>query len=116
MNNDKRIKLIKNRKNKGTFKVRNIGVLYSRGKYVIIPDPDDILSNNILSACYKYAEKYSYDFIRFNTYLGRGKLFLKNFAKSHEDRPIYQPELSTYVFYGDKEIKMIDYYITNKFN
>ena len=115
MKNDKRIKLIKNRKNKGTFKVRNIGVLYSRGKYVIIPDPDDILSNNILSACYKYAEKYSYDFIRFNTYLGRGKILLKNFAKNHEDRPIYQPELSTYVFYGDKEIRMIDYYITNKF-
>ena len=40
---------------------------------------------------------------------------LKNFAKNHEDRPIYQPELSTYVFYGDKEIRMIDYYITNKF-
>jgi glycosyltransferase involved in cell wall biosynthesis len=115
MKKDKRIKLIKNRKNRGTFKVRNIGVLYSKGKYVIIPDPDDILSNNILNVCYNYAEKYKYDFIRFNTYLGRGKLCLNNFAKNHADRPIYQPELSTYVFYGNKEIEKIDFSITNKF-
>ncbi len=115
MKKDKRIKLIKNIKNRGTFKVRNIGVLYSKGKYVIIPDPDDILSNNILNVCYNYAEKYKYDFIRFNTYLGRGKLCLNNFAKNHEDRSIYQPELSTYIFYGNKEIEKIDFYITNKF-
>ena len=110
MNKDKRIKLIKNRKNRGTFKLRNIGALYSKGKYVIIPDPDDILSNNILSVCYNFAEKYSYDLIRFNTYIGKRHLFFENFAKNHEDRPIYQPELSTYIFYGNKEIKMIDYY------
>ena len=115
MNIDKRIKLIKNRKNRGTFKARNIGVLYSKGKYAIIPDPDDILSNNILNVCYHYSEKYRYDFIRFDTYLGSRKLNLDKFAKNHEDRPIYQPELSTYVFYGNKEIEMTDYYITNKF-
>ena len=74
MKKDKRIKLIKNRKNRGTFKARNIGALYSKGKYMIIPDPDDILSNNILNVCYNYAEKYKYDIIRFNIYLGRGKL------------------------------------------
>ena len=112
---DKRIKLINIRKNVGTFKSRNIGVLYSKGKYVIIPDPDDILFNNILNVCYNYAEKYRYDLIRFNTYLGREKLFLSTFAKIHEDRSIHQPELSNYIFYGNKEIEMIDYFITNKF-
>ena len=112
---DKRILLIKNNKNRGTFKARNIGVLYSKGKYVIIPDPDDIISNNILSTCYFYAEKYQYDFIRFNTYLGNGKVNCDNFAKNHEDRPIYQPELSTHIYYGNKELDIIDYYITNKF-
>ena len=39
---DGRIILIKNKKNKGTFQARNLGVIYSRGKYLIIPDPDDI--------------------------------------------------------------------------
>ena len=115
MKKDNRIKLIKNRKNRGTFKARNIGVFFSKGKYVIIPDPDDILSNNILNICYNYAEKYRYDFIRFDTYLGRGKLHLNHFAKNHENRPIYQPELSTYIFYGNNEIEIIDYFITNKF-
>ena len=50
---DQRIILIKNKKNKGTFINRNLGVLYSKGKYIIIPDPDDIITNNILKVCYK---------------------------------------------------------------
>jgi hypothetical protein len=115
MKKDKRILLIKNEKNIGTFKARNIGVLYSQGKYVIIPDPDDIISYNLISTCYYYAERYQYDFIRFNTYLGNGKLNFNSFSKNHEDRPIYQPELSTYIYYGNKELAIIDYYITNKF-
>ena len=115
MKRDKRIKLIKNRKNRGTFKARNIGVLYSKGKYIIIPDPDDILSNDILRICYKYAEKYRYDFIRFNIYLGNGKLLLENFAKNLKGITIYQPELSTYIYYGTEELNINDYFITNKF-
>jgi glycosyltransferase involved in cell wall biosynthesis len=115
MNKDKRILLIKNKKNRGTFKARNIGVLYSKGKYVIVPDPDDIISYNIISTCYYFAEKYQYDFIRFNTFLGNGKLHFNSFSKNHEDRPIYQPELSTYIYYGNKDLGVIDYFITNKF-
>ena len=45
---DKRIKLIKNKKNRGIFITRNIGLFSSKGKYIIIPDPDDILSQDIL--------------------------------------------------------------------
>ena len=28
--------------------------------------------------------------------------------------PIYQPELSTYIFYGSKELRITDLYIVNK--
>jgi glycosyltransferase involved in cell wall biosynthesis len=63
---DERIKIIKNKKNKGTFISRNIGVLFSRGKYIVLPDPDDILSKDILNICYKYAEKYNLHLIRRN--------------------------------------------------
>ena len=73
---DNRIKLIKNKKNKGTFISRNIGVLYSKGKYLIIPDPDDIISKNIINICYKYAEKNNYEIIRFNMYNAIGKITL----------------------------------------
>jgi hypothetical protein len=89
--------------------------LYSKGKYVVISDPDDILSNNILRICYNYAEKYRYDFIRFNIYLGNSKLCLEKLAKNIEGNVIYQPELSTYIYYGNEEININDYYITNKF-
>ena len=112
---DKRIILIKNKKNKGTFVARNLGVLISKAKYVIIPDPDDIISKDIIGICYKFGEKYQYDIIRFNIYYGNGKISYEKFVKSQKSRPIYQPELSTYIFYGNNELETIDYTITNKF-
>ena len=112
---DKRIILIKNKKNRGTFVARNLGVLISKAKYVIIPDPDDILSRDIIRICYKYGEKYKYDIIRFNSYKGKGKYSNNNFCKFHKNIAIYQPELSTYLYYGNFNLQIIDSYINNKF-
>jgi len=110
---DKRIKLIKNRKNKGTFVARNLGVLVSKAKYLIIPDPDDILSKSIIKICYKYGEKYHYDIIRFNSYRGNGKYTNNYFCKFQNNFAIYQPELSTYIYYGNFDLQIIDSYIIN---
>jgi glycosyltransferase involved in cell wall biosynthesis len=107
---DKRIILIKNKKNRGTFISRNLGVLYSNGKYIIIPDPDDILSKNILNICYKYAEKYNFEIIRFNRYRGNNEIVFNDI----ENKIVGQPELSTYIFYEYKELDRIDSWITNK--
>jgi glycosyltransferase involved in cell wall biosynthesis len=63
---DERIILIKLKRNKGTLIARNIGVLKSKGEFIIIPDGDDILSQNILKICYYVAKTYNYDLIRFN--------------------------------------------------
>ena len=112
---DKRIKLIKNKYNKGTFVSRNLAALYSKGKYIIIIDPDDIISKNILSMCYKYCEKYNYEMIRFNMYTATGKFTLDNIINQLNTFPIYQPDLSFYLFYGKKELEKIDYHIVNKF-
>ena len=65
---DERIILIKNKRNKGTFVTRNIGVLFSKGKYIILPDPDDCLAKNLLKAIYNIAEKYNYEVIKFNSF------------------------------------------------
>ena len=111
---DKRIVLIKNRKNKGTFISRNIGVLFSKGKYVNIPDPDDILSKDILNTCYKLAERFNYDIIRYNIVLENGKLINELFINSIKNGPIYQPELSNYIFYRNKTLRLNDFYTTNK--
>ena len=71
---DKRIVLIRNRKNRGTFIARNIGILHSKGKYINIPDPDDILSKDILKISYRMGKKFNYDIIRFNILMTRGNL------------------------------------------
>ena len=92
---------------------RNLGVLKSKAKYIIIPDPEDIISKDIIRICYKYGEKYHYDIIRFNMYFGNGKLLNNNFDQ--KTRPIYKPELSTYLYYGNDELELIDSNIANKF-
>ena len=111
---DKRIVLIKNKKNRGTFVSRNLGILLSKSKYVIIPDPDDIISKEIITICYNYGEKYNYDIIRFISYEGHGKIISEDFVKFRTNRPIYQPELSTYMYYGNRELEIIDFYINDK--
>ena len=111
---DKRIILIKNRKNKGTFVTRNIGILFSKGKYINIPDPDDIFFKDILNNCYMIAKKYNYDIIRFNIFL-KNKIWDLEIIDNIEKRPIYQPKLSTYIFYGCKKLRITDIIIVNKF-
>ena len=112
---DKRIILIKHKKNKGTLISRNEGALLSKGEYLIFSDPDDILSNNILTICYEMAKKYNFDIIRYNLYKGNGRIKLDYIIYKLISRPIYQPELSSYLFYGLGKLEQIDYYITNKF-
>ena len=75
---DKRIILIKNKKNRGTFMNRNLGVFFSKGKYLILPDPDDILSKDILFLCYKFAEKFNCEIIKYNMYVGNRKVLLNS--------------------------------------
>ena len=112
---DGRIILIKNKKNKGTFQSRNLGVIYSRGKYLIIPDPDDILSKDILNTCYNFAVKFNCEIIRFAIYRGNGIIAFDKYVNKYGNKLIYQPELSTNIFYGNNELEEIDINIYNKF-
>ena len=111
---DKRIILINNKKNKGTLISRIIGALNSRGEYLIFPDPDDILSNNIINFCYNFIKTHNYEMIRFNLFTGRNILF-KRRVKGLENKSIYQPELSTFLFYGKGRLLQIDFNVSNKF-
>ena len=108
---DKRIKIIKLKRNKGTLFARNIGVLYSQAKYIILPDPDDIISKDIISSCLHYAEKYNFEIVRYHSFKGNKKLIKFDNEMS---KPIYQPELQTYLFYAFKELKRLDFFINNK--
>ena len=112
---DERIILIKHKKNKGTLISRNVGILNSKGEYIIIPDVDDILAPNILQTCYDISKKNNYELIRFNIYIGNESIFFDNIVDGIEVRQIYQPELSTYLFYGKGDLQQIDFNLSNKF-
>ena len=113
--NDERIILIKHNKNKGTLISRNVGILNSKGEYIIIPDTDDILGPNILQTCYDISKQNNYEMIRFNIYKGNESIFFNNIVDEIEARQIYQPELSTYLFYAMGKLKQIDFNLSNKF-
>jgi len=112
---DERIKIIKHNKNKGTLISRNEGILISTGKYIIIPDIDDILSNDIFNQCLINIEKTNNDIILFNTYLGNKNIFKHYQIKEYANKIIYQPELSSFIFYGSHHLEIVDPVIRNKF-
>ena len=112
---DKRIILIKHKRNKGTLISRNEGILNSRGEYIIIPDSDDILSENILKMCYETSKKNNYEMIRFNIYKGKRNIFFNYIVNRLKAYTIYQPELSTYLFYALGFLEQIDFNLSNKF-
>ena len=111
---DERIIIIQHNENKGTLISRNDGILKAKGEYILIPDCDDILSNDILNKSYILANYYSYDIINFDLYIGNKQIFMNEIIKNIESKPIYQPELSTYIFYGKGHLEQIDVCLHNK--
>ena len=107
--NDSRIVLITLKRNKGTLFARNIGVLKSKGEFLIIPDVDDILSQNVLRMCYYIAKKNNFDLIRFNMY--SDKEFVFNTIKKSN----LSTSIKKYFIYGLGYKKLIDGIISNKF-
>ena len=112
---DKRIILIQNNKNKGTFASRNIGILKSKGEFLMLADPDDILEQECLKYFYNLAKKNDYELIRFNIYVGNRHIYFNNHIKLLKSIPIYQPQLSTYLFYSLNILRQTDYNVWNKF-
>ena len=85
MKNDKRIIYIRNKVNKGAFHSRNEGILLSKGKYILIHDPDDLLLNNILIKSFEIAEYYNLDILQFYVIRGsfdKNKIWKRNKYKS----------------------------------
>ena len=67
LDSDFRIRLFSQPKNKGIWRKRIDGFLYSRGKYILHIDPGDILSDSyVLEDLYKLVSKYNLDTVRFS--------------------------------------------------
>ena len=97
--NDKRIVLIKNKKNRGSFYSRNRGAFLAKGKYLQFLDPDDLLVNNILEKSFNLLEKNDLDVVQY-PYIrefrsGKKRIKYLNTTKGI----IYQPELKDIMCY-----------------
>lgn len=120
---DQRIKIIKNKQNRGTLYTRSIGALASKGKFIMSLDNDDLFLNDIFNTCYNEAELKNLDIIEFAGCKSViNSLFKKNYCKlsdylKHKENGVIirQPELSNFIY---KKIKkkycLIDAYIWGK--
>jgi len=112
---DKRIILIKHEENQGTLKTRNEGIYKARGEYIQFVDADDALFYNILNIAYKEAKKGDYDIIQFKVI--RKKIIDRKYSYYGYDRnttPIYQPELSSLMYYYNGTLFQTDFHVWDK--
>ena len=108
---DKRIKIINNDKNHGSLFSRAMGILKSRGEYLMCLDPDDkYKSQNNLKYLYNKAKSYNVDVLFFFILYLPGRW--KNGIYTNFNKIMKQPELYKIAF--NKNNLLNDFYITNK--
>ena len=122
---DLRIKIIKNKINRGPLFSKSLAALNSRGKYTILLDSDDLFVNfNLFDICYKEAENNNIDIIEFSGFEICNKLLriegklpaIPLYLKYKKNKVIVrQPQLSNYMFNKDKgRYNQIDGYLWGK--
>ena len=97
---DKRIKLIKNKKNMGTLYSRYIGQKIAKANYSIFLDCDDIVLEEGIFKSYNHIIKYNLDIVQFHTiWQDKNSIYLKTNNYKY-NRIIYKPILK-YIYYYD---------------
>ena len=77
MKTDKRIKLIKNKINRGSLYSRYKGAIMAKGKYIIFVDSDDIILQNGINNAYNYINNNKLDMVQFHSVFEyKGKVFI----------------------------------------
>ena len=95
---DNRIKLIKNKSNKGTLYSRSQGALLSKGEYIIFIDSDDLVLREGLYNSYNYIKNNDLSMVQFNTIFKRNESLSLSIRYYKYAKVIRQPILS-YIFY-----------------
>ena len=111
---DKRILLIKHETNKGTLVSRNDGAYMAKGEYILFSDSDDLLLYNILNKTYDAAKKGNYEIVQFGVYRRNYKGAMWNYGEVRNTTPIYQPQLSSLMYYYRGYLKQTDWHIWGK--
>ena len=115
---DQRIKILNNKKNMATLYSRNIGILNSKGKYIMNLDNDDLFMDfDVFDKIYEEAEKGNYDIIGFNAIDCRNYnplITQMNDALLHDHKEgltLYQPELTYFPISRDTKFKPNDLHV-----
>lgn len=115
---DPRIRLIQNDKNYGILYTLCLGILNSKGKYIMELDQDDLfITNTLFSELYNEAEKYNYDVIKFKGIEGQA-FKMRHFKKIYRTGDaLYPPTLTKLSFrkFDYKSKYFEDGMIWNKF-
>ena len=123
MREDKRIKLIKNKKNRGTLYCRSIGVLNAKGNYIMAIDNDDLFLFGIFNRCYEEAKKNNYDIVEFsglqickNCSVDMNNIYIPYFLRFKKNGLIVnQPKLSTFEYIRtNSSFDFIDVFVWGK--
>lgn len=106
---DKRIKMIKNKKNMGTLYSRYIGELNAKSEYIIFIDCDDFVLKDGIFNSYKYIKKNNIDIVQFHTvWQNKNRISIRAFSYNYE-KIIYQPYLSYIHYYNINKKKGAEY-------
>lgn len=82
MKEDRRIKLLSNRINRGTLYTKTRGVLKAKGKYVMTLDQDNLFATkDVFYKLYREAEQYNLDLLGFSAIITRVEI--KDIPKKH---------------------------------
>ena len=107
---DDRIKLINHSKNLGVYNSRIDAILSSKGRYILLMDPDDMLVNpKLLEEIFKFNLKNNLDIIEFTVicyFEIKDYLFYKETRLHYHhfsNQIIYQPKLSDIFYYYPKK-------------
>ena len=122
---DKRIKIIENKKNRGALYSKSIGILKSSGKYTMILDSDDLFANeNIFDICFNEAKQKDIDIIEFSGFKLNNEYFRLNkipkipfyLRFKHHNEYVQQPDLSLFLYkrLGKNNYQLIDGFLWGK--
>ncbi len=115
---DSRVKIINNKNNKGTLYSRNIGILNSKGQYIMNLDNDDLfLNKEVFDTLYTEIEQGNYDIVGFAaaegyTYKPMITQIYDNYFLNHKNGLIlYQPELTYFPYTRKKKFRPNNYLV-----
>ena len=115
---DQRIKILNNKKNMATLYSRNIGILNSKGKYIMNLDNDDLFMNfDVFDKTYEEAEKGNYNIIGFmviecNNYNPIISQMHDSLLHIHKDGlTLYQPDLTYFAISSGKKFYPNDIHV-----